>query len=130
MAACTKIKILLKQPFIHRFAAKYNVTVMFKYLQVGHTFMECDSAHRCIENQVNIRDINVPHDYISVVKNARNRPFPYKVRFDDILPYTFFKDYEADQDVPSIRPGSKVNDPTVLISSSFSTLQMVRYHLL
>jgi hypothetical protein len=33
---------------IRRIAAKYKVTITWKYLEVGHTYMECDSAHRCI----------------------------------------------------------------------------------
>ena len=59
------------------------------------------------------RDINVPQDYIDIIKNARENPFPYKVRFDDLLPHTFFLNYEAHQDIRSIRPGSKTSDPTV-----------------
>ena len=105
-------KNAVKETAIRRFARKYKVTVVWKYLQVGHTFMEGDSAHRCIENKVKKQDVNIPQDYISIIKHAREKK-PYKVRFDSILPHTFFKDYEYKQDVQSIRPGTKAHDPTV-----------------
>ena len=88
---------------LRRCAAKHNMTVTWKHLQVGHTYMECDSAHRCIENQIAKQDVNVPRDYVNIIKRARNNPVPYQVRFNDILPYSFFKNYESlKQDVPSI----------------------------
>ena len=59
------------------------------------------------------QDINIPEDYISVIKHARFNPFPHKVRFDNILPHTSFMDFEAAQDIPTIRPGSRATDPTV-----------------
>ena len=62
--------------------------------------------YRCIEN--------VPHEYISIIKNARKKPFPYQVRFDGLLPHTFFLNYEGSQDIRSIRPGNKPSDPTVM----------------
>ena len=98
---------------LRRFAAKHGVIVTWKYLQVGHTFMEGDSVHRCIEAEVKDRDINIPQDYVTCIKKARKNPFPYKVRLDSTLPYDFFKDYEFEQDVMSIRPGTKPTDPTV-----------------
>ena len=98
---------------LRRFAVKYNITIIFKYLVVGHTFMECDSVHSTIESNMKGKDINVPQDYIGIIKNARENPFPYEVRFDDLLPHTFFLNYEAHQDIRSIRPGSKTSDPTV-----------------
>ena len=75
--------------------------------------MESDSVHSTIENNMKGRNINVPQDYIDIIKNARENPFPYKVRFDDLLPHTFFLNYEAHQDIRSIRPGSETSDPTV-----------------
>ena len=75
--------------------------------------MEGDSVHSNIENKLKHKDINVPADYISVIKNARVRPFPYEVKNDELLPYSFFKDYEAVAHLKSIRPGNTVGDPTV-----------------
>ena len=59
---------------------KNGVTVTRKYLEVGHTFMEGDSVHSKIEKKLKHKDINVPADYISIIKNARVRPFPMKSR--------------------------------------------------
>ena len=99
---------------MRRIAEKHNITIIFKYLVVGHTFIECDSVHRCIEDNIKSRDVNVPHDYISIIKNAREKPFPYQMRFDGLLPQTFFLNYEGSQDIRSIRPGNKPSDPTVM----------------
>jgi hypothetical protein len=43
------------------------------------------------------------------------------VRHDDILSHSFFLNYESEQDVTSIRPGSRVRDPTV------NDLRQLRY---
>jgi hypothetical protein len=58
---------------LRRFASKNGVTVVWKYLQVGHTFMEGDSAHSAIEAKRKQQDVNSPHDYISIIKHARER---------------------------------------------------------
>ena len=51
---------------------------------------------------------------MDVIKKARKHPAPYNVRFDAVLPFSFFKSYDnLHQDVTTIRPGSKVSDPTV-----------------
>ena len=75
--------------------------------------MECDSVHRSIEQQMKKQDVNIPDDYVNVVKRTRMNPRPYEVRFDQILPHSFFLNYEAVNDVPTIRPGYRVHDPTV-----------------
>ena len=113
-------------PFLCQFCRNPNcntpgVTFTWKYLEVGHTYMECDSVHRCIEQRVACHDVNVPHDYVNIIKRARKNPCPYEVRYDDILPYSFFLDYESQQDVPSIRPGNRIGDPTV------NDLRQIRY---
>ena len=72
--------------------------------------MECDSAHRCIENQISKQDVNVPHDYVNIIRRARKNPPPYEVRFNEVLSYSFFKNYECKQDVNSFRPGNRVHD--------------------
>ena len=97
---CYQNKNANKASAIRRFAAKHNITILFKYIQVGHTFIGGDSVHRCIENALKMRDINIPEDYISVIRNARVKPFPYQVRFNSLLPHTFFK--ELVKDIPSI----------------------------
>ena len=67
-------------PFLCQFCRNPNcnnpgVTITWKYLEVGHTYMECDSAHRCIEQRVACHDVivNVPHDYVNIIKRARKK---------------------------------------------------------
>ena len=82
-------------------------------MEVGHTHMEVDSIHSAIEHQIKKRNINIPLDYIDVVKSARLKPRPYKVKNDDLLDYHFFKNYEKSSTVRNIRPGRMVGDPCV-----------------
>ena len=62
--------------------------------------MEGDSVHICIEKALKMQDMNIPEDYISVIRNARVKWFPYQVRFNSLLPHTFFKDYALVKDIP------------------------------
>ncbi|RVE41537.1 hypothetical protein evm_013814 [Chilo suppressalis] len=74
-----------------RLAMDKNVTITQKYLEKGHTQME----------------------YASLTKEARKKPFPYKVIQPD---HTFFKDYSAKeyQVYDSIRPGRSSGDNCVV----------------
>lgn len=91
-------------------AEQLGVSITQKYLTKGHTQMECDSIHSCIERKLKNRDIYLPSDYIRITKEARINPFPYEVVE---LDYTFFKDYTKNAKYASIRPGRKPGDPTV-----------------
>ena len=88
---------------VRRLAVKHGIVITWKYLEVGHTFMECDSYHRLVEDKLKTTNINIPADYVNVIKTARKKPEPYEVRFDNPLPYTFFKNYDEHQDLQSIR---------------------------
>lgn len=105
---------------LSNFAVKYNKIVEQKWLEKGHTQMECDSAHAKIENKLKNYSIYVPNDYVAVTKSARktvkidgiHKDCPYDVEY---LSYEFFKNF-ADPRIlrfKSIRPGSKAHDPTV-----------------
>ena len=83
------------------FAVKNNVRITQKYLVVGHTHMECDSVHASIEARLKHIDINLPIDYINVIKTARMRPSRYGVKY---LEYDFFRDYKEVCDIKSLRP--------------------------
>ena len=89
---CYQNKNANKASATRRFNDKNNIAIKFKYLQVGHTFMEGDSVHICIEKALKMQDMNIPEDYISVIRNARVKPFPYQVRLNSLLPHSFFKD--------------------------------------
>jgi len=92
-------------------AVRKQVTIYQKFLEKGHTQMECDSVvHSTIERQLRKVDIQLPSDYIRIMSTARQFPQPYSVTY---LDHTFFKDFTRNLVYPSIRPGNKVGDPTV-----------------
>ena len=93
-----------------KFATEMKKTVTQKYLERGHTQMECDSVHSVIERKMRDRDVHVPAEYVAVIRGARSRPFPYDVQYVD---HTFFHDFSKVTICKSLRPGSKVGDPTV-----------------
>lgn len=95
---------------ILQLAVKNRVTIYQKFLEKGHTQMECDSMHSTIERQLRKRDIQVPSDYVQIIKSARQVPHPYAVVY---LDHKFFQDFTKNLVYPSIRPGNKVGDPTV-----------------
>lgn len=85
------------------FARLHNIEVTQKYLTKGHTQMECDSVHACIERKLKNREIELPSDYVKASREARRNPEPYEVIQ---LSYNFFKDYSRSEyhRYPSIRP--------------------------
>jgi hypothetical protein len=93
-----------------RFATEKRVTIEQKYLERGHTQMECDSAHSVIERAVKKQQaIYVPQQYVDIIQSAR-KTSPYKVKYVD---YTFFKDFSKVGRYSSIRPGIGVGSATV-----------------
>lgn len=66
--------------------------------------------HPTIERKLIGRIINVPADYVSIARAARNIPKPYRVEY---LTHNFFKDFSGLNFIKSLRPGFKVGDPTV-----------------
>lgn len=59
-------------------SVKFNVEITQKFLEKGHTYMECDSVHSCIEKRINKRDVYLPSDYHRMTIEARPEQ-PYKV---------------------------------------------------
>ncbi|CAJ1057799.1 uncharacterized protein LOC122137067 [Xyrichtys novacula] len=74
-----------------RFAMEKKKPVTQKYLERGHTQMECDSVHSVIERKLRHREICIPAEYAAVIRGARVNPRPYKVRY---VNHTFFKDFQ------------------------------------
>lgn len=97
-----------------------QICIEQKYLEKGHTQMECDSMHSTIERYLKGRNINVPADIVAACKYARKYPKPYNV---DYLNHTNFKNFGAIKLVKSIRPGFKVGDPTV------NDIRALRYNI-
>lgn len=94
------------------FSVENNICVQQKFLEKGHTQMECDSTHALIERKLKGREITLPSQYVSVVKEARKKPCPLDVEY---LTHDFFKNYDEKSIIrfESIRPGKMKNDPTV-----------------
>ncbi|KAG4073204.1 hypothetical protein HA402_013469 [Bradysia odoriphaga] len=93
-------------------AIKHSRNITQKFLEVGHTHMECDSTHACIERKTRDMIINLPCDFEKAVKEARDKPFPFEVVH---LTHTFFSNYDDKEylTLNSIRPGKKPGDPKV-----------------
>lgn len=88
----------------------HNVTIIQKYLQKGHTQMEVDSMHSCIEKRIRNHKINIPADYVNMCKIARKDPRPYNVEY---LNHEFFRRFDQLKFYSSIRPGKTVGDSVV-----------------
>lgn len=95
------------------FSIKHKVTITQKYLEPGHTQMECDSVHAAIERQLKNREIHLPSDYITASKEARRNPTPYEALQ---INFSFVKNYNDKSTwiYQSIRPGRKAGDPVVV----------------
>lgn len=91
-------------------AMRHKITIIQKYLEVGHTQMEADAMHSTIERRVRKRVINVPAEYAYVCKTAREKPRPYEVAY---LEHSFFKSFKNVEFFRSIRPGKLKGDPKV-----------------
>ena len=87
---------------------KQNVKIIQKYLVAGHTQMEVDSMHACIERKM-VGDIYTPRDYIVIMETSRIHPTPYNVK---PINFADFKKLNGNY-ITSIRPGKKSGDPTV-----------------
>lgn len=86
-----------------------NVTIVQKYLEVGHTQMEVDSMHAMIEKRLKNQTIHVPAEYIHICENAK-KTSPYDVKY---LNYSYFKTFQSVQFYKSIRPGKMKGDAKV-----------------
>jgi hypothetical protein len=82
-------------------------TIIQKFLEKGHTQMECDSVHATCERAFRNRPIYVPANYVELIKTAR-KTHPYQVKY---LTHEFFSTFP--QQLNSIRPGKRVGDPVV-----------------
>lgn len=90
-------------------AVTKKVIIEQKYLEVGHTQMEADSIHSTIERRLRFRSIQVPADYIAVIKEARISQ-PYLVQY---IEHGFFKSFDDHLFYKSVRPGKGVGAPCV-----------------
>lgn len=49
------------------FSTKYEFQIEQKYLEKGHTRMECDFTHALIERKLKGREITLPSQYVQVI---------------------------------------------------------------
>lgn len=92
------------------YSMEKKVTIKQKYLEKGHTQMECNSMQSVIERALKNKKINIPTDYVYIAKTACKKK-PYDVHY---LYHHFFKDVEHTLKFhKSIRPGKRTGDPTV-----------------
>jgi len=98
-------------------AVDHDITIEQKYLERGHTQMEVDSIHSLVERKLKRKPIYVPQNYVDVIASCRqSRPIDVKY-----VLHSFFKDMKKLNMYNSIRPGSRVGDPTV------TNLRVLRY---
>lgn len=97
-----------------QYAVKNKKSVAQKYLEPGHTQMECDAVHSLIERKLKNREITLPYDYVAKTREARQKPTPL---IAEILTHEIFKNYD-NKDLMryrSIRPGRCVVPMTPLL---------------
>jgi len=66
--------------------------VNLKYLESGHTYLQCDSMHACIERKKKTRKIFNIGEMRVIIETARNDPRPYKCKIQN---YTEVLDFKA-----------------------------------
>ncbi|GFS06551.1 hypothetical protein ElyMa_006547000 [Elysia marginata] len=95
---------------LQQFASSTDNVVQHKYLVRGHSHMDVGNSHSLIEREKKGRSINVPYDYVQLMKSAGKSPCPFTVHY---VTHDFFMDFSEVCPYTSIRPGKKTGDPTV-----------------
>ena len=103
-----------------KIAQDRHITIMQKYLERGHTYMEVDAIHSVIERKLRQRNtkIHIPQDYVDILKIVRPGQ-PFNVQYVD---HTFFRDFTKVVFYKTIRPGIKAGYPVV------TDLRALRYN--
>jgi hypothetical protein len=52
-----------------------HIDIHQKYIEKGHTMMECDSMHAAIQKKVNAMDLFIPADFERAILAARREPY-------------------------------------------------------
>lgn len=65
-------------------------TIDYKFLEPGHTMMECDNMHAVIERASEYAEIYIPEDWVNVVRLAR-KDSPYVVKVMEHTDFLNFK---------------------------------------
>ena len=71
-----------------------NIKIIdMKFLEPGHTHMQCDSMHATIEHAAEYAKIYWPNDWVNVIKLAAKKR-PYKVKTLDHTSFTNYKELQ------------------------------------
>ncbi|KAK3907355.1 NAD kinase, partial [Frankliniella fusca] len=73
-------------------ARKYNIKIIHRYLEKGHTQMECDSVHAQIEKKTRNTEIFTPAQWYGYIKSAKVQKPAYIVKEIDQTAIFSFKD--------------------------------------
>lgn len=60
-------------------AMRHKITIIQRYLEKGHTQMECDSVHARVEKKIKKEDIYVPAQYYGFMRSAKVKKPTYTV---------------------------------------------------
>ncbi|KAK3931453.1 putative dipeptidyl-aminopeptidase B [Frankliniella fusca] len=69
---------------------KFNLKIIHRYLEKGHTQMECDSVHATIERKISKTDIFTPSEWFGYIRSAKvNKPHyvVVEVKTEDIVSF-------------------------------------------
>ncbi|KAK3921498.1 Dynein assembly factor 4, axonemal [Frankliniella fusca] len=58
---------------------KFGITITHRFLEKGHTHMEVDNVHACIENRSQNLDIFTPGQWYAIIKSAKISDPKYKL---------------------------------------------------
>ena len=92
------------------FSKKIGKTITQNILEKGHTQMELGSVHSTIERKLKNRPTHCPADYVSIMRESRQNPQPYDVKYST---HDFLKDFSKVKSLTSIRPGRNKGDSVV-----------------
>jgi hypothetical protein len=111
---CFQNKNALLSNVLIDFCYMYKITVEHRYLVVGHTHMECDCYHSCVEKATRNVEVYTPDDYVQAMVTARKlkKIVNYDTQVHELKFSDFYK-FNHLSYVKSIRPGFKKGDPTV-----------------
>ncbi|CAB0004001.1 unnamed protein product [Nesidiocoris tenuis] len=107
---------ILSNALLHLAVSK-KVSITHKYLERGHTQLECDSVHSVIGRKFKHIDIHLPSQLIQLTYSARVKPSLYNSKLVD---HTFFEDFTKNMTCFrtlfyfSIRPGRSSGDAVVV----------------
>lgn len=80
--------------FIKALSCFTNISIINqKFMESGHSEMECDSVHSCIENKGKAIDIFVPDGWYTVARTAKTTNPPYVVKENYFSDFKDFKSY-------------------------------------